>query len=129
VGKVLVSALKPYLRIYRSSVNYQFINKYPASPPFLNVMSVLQLRTGLHIVLRICNTVSLSFSRWSILNLQCLMIYFRNFLYDIRYFPHLYMKLIAWQKNTFCPWQRRVPATHPVNSRLFHSGRFMSITN
>jgi hypothetical protein len=129
VGKVLVSAFKPYLRIYRPSVNYQFINKDPASPPFLNVMSVLQLRKDLHTVLRIFSTVSLSFSRWSILNLQCLMIYFRNFLYDIRYFPHLYMKLIAWQKNTFSPWHRPVPATHPVNSRLFHSERFMSIIN
>ena len=45
--------------------NYQFTNKDPASPPFLKFLSVLHLRTGLHSVLRIFTTASLSFSRWS----------------------------------------------------------------
>jgi len=129
VDKVLVSPFRSCLRTSRPSEQLSVFNKDPASPPFLKVLSILHLRTGFHSVLPIFSTFSLSFSRWSFLNLQYLLIYFRNFLYAIRYFPYLDMKLIAWQKNTVCPWYRPFPFTHPLNRRLFHSECFMSIIN
>ena len=108
--------------------NYQFINKNPASSRFLKSCQS-SISTGLHSVLRIFSTAALSFSQWSFLNLQFFMIYFRTFLYDVRYFPYLDTKLIAWQKNTVYPWYRPGPDTHPVNRRLFQSECFMSIIN
>jgi hypothetical protein len=90
-AKYLGSAFKPCLRIPNQVRNYQFINKDTASPHFL--MSC-QSCISEYVCTPCCELLAQLFFHFRdgrFLNLQFLMIYFRNFLYDIRYSTYLDM--------------------------------------